>query len=105
MTGHASPSTTATVNSRPGTNSSTRIGSLPASLSAGFHCSSDETLLMPTDEPSHGGFTTTGSGSGDFSVSGFASPHFAVGTFFISSTIFVFTLSIAICEARTPGPV
>ena len=66
---------------------------------------SDETLLMPTEEPSHGGFTTTGRGRGDFSVSGLASDHFAVGTFFISSTIFVFTLSIAICEAWTPGPV
>ena len=60
---------------------------------------------MPTEEPSHGGLTTTGSGRGEAGVSGFASPHAAVGTFFISRTIFVFTLSIAICEARTPGPV
>ena len=62
-------------------------------------------MEMPTDEPSHGGFTTTGRGRGDFSVSGLARHHFAVGTFFISKTIFVFTLSIAICDARTPGPV
>ena len=56
-------------------------------------------MLFRSDDPSHGGFTTTGSGSGDFSVPGDASVHFAVGTPFISRTSFVFTLSIAICEA------
>ena len=60
---------------------------------------------MPTELPSHGGFTTTGRGSGDEGVSRFARPHAAVGMAFISSTILVLTLSIAICDACTPGPV
>ena len=60
---------------------------------------------MPTELPSHGGFTTTGSGSGEDSAPSEASDHGAVGTAFISSASFVFTLSIAMREAAAPGPV
>ena len=114
MAGHVSPSTTATVYSRPGTNSSTSAWpaapgrafiAANAAASAPGHSSGRDTLEMPTELPSHGGFTTTGSGSGGFASPSDASDHGGVGTPFISSESFVFTLSIAMREVSAPGPV
>ena len=110
MAGSVTPSMSPTVISRPGMNVSTSTSPSPpcaasAASSAAGHASGAATLEMPTDEPSRGGLTTAGRGSGQLAAPFDASVHLAVGTPFISRTIFVLILSIAMRDDSAPGPV